>query len=270
MVDMVEKRSLEEKDVHSLDINARVPVLLVHGALCDVRIWDDLTLELKDIRERIVAAHLPGFWPDEFKPDQFSGEKHVRALVDILRQLDEPADIVGHSRGGRLALAAAGLCPERVHSLVLAEPGGVTTPDFHLSSPPLPGAHLQEVASLVRDGKYSDAMQVYVDAGHGPGTWQSLPTKLQMSMSENAPTIFGMMGDRSAPLDRASARRIVAPVLLLEGEQSPPEFGRVLDVLAEELPRRTRRSLGNADHFFPATQPKALAVELLRWWASLD
>jgi len=264
-------RALYGNEEHILHLGeqAGTPVVLVHGAVCDTRIWNDLLQELNTGQERITTVRLPGFWPDVSRQDDFSGDKHVSTLVDVLSQIDEPVHLVGHSRGGRIALVAAALCPGLVRSLVLAEPGGVVTSGFYVSEPFAAGVPILQVADLVCKGFHNEAVQLYIDSGHGSGTWRSLPPGFQNIIKDNAPTILGMIGDGSAPLDRAQARCLKAPVLLVEGSSSPHQFSRTLDVLAEELPLSTRRTMNGAGHFFPIINPGEFAALLTDWWANI-
>ena len=48
------------------------------------------------------------------------GEREVQAVIDALDGFDEPATLVGHSRGGQLALVAAARRPDAVRKIVTA------------------------------------------------------------------------------------------------------------------------------------------------------
>lgn len=62
-----------------------------------------------------------GYW----FPDYFAD---LDALLAVLAP-DEPVDLIGHSMGGNIALAYAGLRPERVHRLVALEGFGLPATD---------------------------------------------------------------------------------------------------------------------------------------------
>jgi pimeloyl-ACP methyl ester carboxylesterase len=91
-----------------------VPALFVHGNPETSALWDDLLSHLD--RTDVVALSMPGFGCS--KPEGFGATKEEYAdwLIGELEGLGEPVDLVGHDWGGILAVRAACLRSDLLHS----------------------------------------------------------------------------------------------------------------------------------------------------------
>lgn len=104
------------------------PLLLLHGFTGCAESWEPSLLEILGRDRRVLTVDLPGHGKGKGVPDpgECSIERVVDGLCSVLDEREIPeADWVGYSMGGRIALAAALLHPERVRRLVLesASPG---------------------------------------------------------------------------------------------------------------------------------------------------
>ena len=104
-------------------------MLLLHGFTGSVEAWGEVILQgLAAAGLRVLAVDLPGHGRSDVPdtPRRYHLESVVHDLLDVLdaRGLERPA-WVGYSMGGRIALGAAVLHPDRVGRLVLesASPG---------------------------------------------------------------------------------------------------------------------------------------------------
>ncbi|HEY9151780.1 MAG TPA: alpha/beta hydrolase [Anaerolineales bacterium] len=101
------------------------PVIMIHGIAASLHDWDDFFPDLIQCGYAGYALDLLGHG-DSPKPD--SREYHIDWLVDHFTgwmdslYLNGPAVLVGHSLGGYIALEFAYRFPERVRSLILADP----------------------------------------------------------------------------------------------------------------------------------------------------
>ncbi|MBS0549870.1 MAG: alpha/beta hydrolase [Proteobacteria bacterium] len=102
-----------------------VPLVLLHGSLESLDVWDGWAKELAP-RVRVIAVDLPGHgltgtWErDEYTIDAYAD--FVEVLADSLH-LDRFA-LGGHSMGGAVAWSFANTRPERVSHLVLVDSSG--------------------------------------------------------------------------------------------------------------------------------------------------
>lgn len=99
------------------------PLVFVHGlgcaSSCDCVIADPALT-----RRRFILIDLLGSgFSDHPENFSYSIEDHARTILDLLDGLALPeVDLFGHSMGGAVAISVAGLQPERIRRLVLAEP----------------------------------------------------------------------------------------------------------------------------------------------------
>ena len=99
-----------------------MPLILIHGSLESLQVWDGWVDALKD-RYRLISVDLPGHgltgpWArGEYTIDAYAD--FIEVLADTL-QLDRFA-IAGHSLGGAVAWTFAATRPERVSQLILVD-----------------------------------------------------------------------------------------------------------------------------------------------------
>lgn len=107
--------------VHEWGDRAGDPVVCLHGVMGHGGRFRRLAHD-RLLHRRVVAFDLRGHGRSSWEPP-WNLEQH---LDDVVRALDAtaagPADIVGFSFGGRLALELAAAAPERVRSLALLDP----------------------------------------------------------------------------------------------------------------------------------------------------
>lgn len=103
-------------------IGSGPPVLAVHGALVDGRLWDSTAQHLAG-HAAVVIPDLPLGAHRTAVPDRtrLTPRGLAGALIDVLDHLGHArALVVGNDTGGALAQIAASASPERVDGLVLA------------------------------------------------------------------------------------------------------------------------------------------------------
>jgi len=95
------------------------PLLLLHAAVADSRMWAPIRPRLERAR-RVLAPDALGYGDRPLPKRAFSRVDDVVALLDAERI--ERAAVVGASDGGRVAIDLALEHPDRVAALVLAAP----------------------------------------------------------------------------------------------------------------------------------------------------
>jgi pimeloyl-ACP methyl ester carboxylesterase len=243
------------------------PLVLVHGAITDGRVWMPQAPLSRDFALHLVS--LTGYHPDTTTPDDVCAETHVRELCDYLRSLGTRASLLGHSRGGRLALEVAARASDAVSHLMLVEPGGISEPDFYdgltYAQAPTGMPDLRPaVAALIAQGRKAEALELYIDHGHGPGTWCALARWFQKLACDNAHTMGMMIRDKSVPMSRTSARLVRAPTRLVLGSKSPGVFHDTAKVLASEMSCLESVQI-DSDHFMTVKQADCFNEKCLSW-----
>lgn len=97
------------------------PLLLIHGGLGSLRMWDGVVPAFAD-RHRVIRYDTRGFGQTETEDVEFSNRADAVAILDHLGV--ESTVAVGQSRGGNIALDLAIEQPRRVTALVSVA-GGV-------------------------------------------------------------------------------------------------------------------------------------------------
>jgi len=97
------------------------PLVLLHGFLCDSRVW---RLELEDLSDRftVIAWDAPGAGRSSDPSDPFTITDWARYLGAFLDELQvERAHVLGLSWGGLLAQELYRIAPARIQTLILAD-----------------------------------------------------------------------------------------------------------------------------------------------------
>lgn len=105
--------------------------MFLHGLGTSAATWSECMDELAD-RHTVVAVDLLGHGdspvPDD--PAEYTRDRALDDLDDVLATLDQPAVLVGHSLGGYLALAHAATRPGVARGIVVLNTGpGYRDPD---------------------------------------------------------------------------------------------------------------------------------------------
>ena len=117
---------MEHVDVRGATIGYRragsgTPLVLLHGFLCDSRVWRRQLAELRHEFD-VVAWDAPGAGLSPDPPDGFALSDWASCLAAFLEALGlAPAHIVGLSWGGLLAQELFRLAPDHVRTLILAD-----------------------------------------------------------------------------------------------------------------------------------------------------
>lgn len=102
-----------------------IPVVLIHGSLGSLHMWEGWARELGP-RVRLITVDLPGHgltgaWPrDEYTIEAYTD--FIEVLIDTLHL--ERVALIGHSMGGAVAWSFAATRPDRVGHLVLVDAAG--------------------------------------------------------------------------------------------------------------------------------------------------
>ena len=125
------------------------PVILIHGAWQGSWAWARFTPYLEAAGLAVHAVDLPGNGVDGSDPADVTFEACLQHVHAVVRALDRPVSLVGHSGGGLLVTAFAERWPELVSRLVYVV--GMMLPD---------GTSFEKLASSVRQD-YPEASGIW-------------------------------------------------------------------------------------------------------------
>jgi pimeloyl-ACP methyl ester carboxylesterase len=110
--------------LHAVRRGAGEPIVFIHGLGTSAATWERC-MELLDDRYTVVAIDLLGHGsspvPDD--PAEYTRDRALTDIDEVLATLDGPAVLVGHSLGGYLALAHAATRPGVARGVVVLNTG---------------------------------------------------------------------------------------------------------------------------------------------------
>ena len=143
-------------DMAYLEVGRGPPLVCVHGTLGDFRTWSAVLGPLSK-RHRVISVSLRHFFPEHWNGvgNDYLMAQHVADTIGFIEKLGTgPLDLMGHSRGGHIAFRVAGLRPDLLRKIVLAEPGGEL--DASLDPASAPGASPRASRFASAAGKIQD------------------------------------------------------------------------------------------------------------------
>lgn len=238
--------------------------LLVHCALADSSAWKGVTRRLAP-HLSMRLADLPGHGGSA---DWDGSGDLARAVMSQLAALcDGPVDMIGHSVGAVLLLRLALEHPNLCRSLTLIEPVVFTATD----TAPAVLAYLAQVAAMKavlargdRDGAAERFNGIWGAVG-----WSRLPEATRAAQRDRVHYVrafeAALERDSGGLLAPGRLEALAAPVLLVEGSESPAVVGHVAAGLAARLPAARQRTIPGAGHMAPITHPRPVAGAILEF-----
>jgi 3-oxoadipate enol-lactonase len=225
------------------------PVVLLHSALGGRSLWDE-QLEPFAEQHRVVRYDARGFGDSLLPGGAFS---FVEDLCAILEHLGiQKAALVGDSLGGKTAVEAAILHPERVSALVLAN----SALSGHEPSPEL-AAYDAEEDALLDAGKLDEAVELNLRMWLGPDVDPDVRTLVGEAQRRSFETILAAYEREPPPgpvawLDDPPAAERLAeigqPTLVVLGEADVDDFHAIADRLVAGIPDARKAVIQGAGH----------------------
>ena len=245
------------------------PLVLVHGSWDDRQVWALIEEDLGR-RFRVVSYDRRGHTGSEDGPDPGTRRDDEDDLADLIGALDlAPANVVGNSFGASIALGLAARRPGLFRTLCAHEP-----PLLSLAADDPMVAHVGEalgpVFALIDRGEVEAAARSFVEnVAVGPGAWEMMSEEERAATVRNAHTFVGEQRDPDwAEIDLAALGGMGFPVLLTQGDQSPPFFSKIIARLAETIDGAEVRTLPEAGHIPHMTHPAEYASAVSRFAAA--
>ena len=228
-------------------------LLLLHGFLCDSRVWTPQLTDLSD-QFNVVAWDAPGAGFSADPAEGFTTVDYVECLNGFLNGIGvDRAHVVGLSWGGILAQEFYRRHGDRVRSLVLAD----TYAGWRGSLPEK--SWRERLAACLED---ADLAPDIVSRKFLPGVFddaasEELRTEFATIVRDFHPIGFRLMSQSSAEVDTTHLLPTIAvPTLLLwgSGDRRSPSF--VAQQFRDAIPNATLMIIENAGHLINMEQPK--------------
>jgi 3-oxoadipate enol-lactonase len=231
------------------------PVVLLHGAGMDGRLWDDVLPELA--RHCSVIRYDARGLGRSTPPDQpYWDVDDLGAVLDHFALAR--AALVGLSMGGETALDFTLAHPDRVTALVLigTSVSGYVWPDT---------PQLAAYAAARRQGDADVLAELERSIWASIGTTTSAGAKIAAMVAHNAER--RIVSERLAryPSTDAIARlgEISVPTLIVHGDRDHPEIASIAHRLVADIPGARGETVTGADHYLPLRTPQRLTELLL-------
>ena len=213
------------------DQGAGPPVVLLHGSFSDSRSWSAQIPELAQ-RYRVLALNLRHYYPEPWDGTggDFSVSQHADDVAAFIRRMRlAKAHVIGHSRGGAVALTVARRHPDLVRTLIVADPRGLEslladTPEARAMATQLAEGFARLHRNLA-SGDIDRAAREFVDALGGPGAWERRSPELRRMFLDNVGTAVDT--GESPAVTCADIARLDFPILLVTAARSPRRYGEM-------------------------------------------
>jgi pimeloyl-ACP methyl ester carboxylesterase len=253
-------------ELHYTDTGEGEVVILLHGGMGDLGSWPHQIRALSR-RRRVIAYSRRRSHPNRngdapcirFGNCVDEDVEDLLALQTALRT--GPAHLLGTSYGALLAMAVALRAPDKVASLVLAEPplhrwARATEAGQRLYTAFIDGVW-RAAAEAFGLGLQRRAMQLLTDGMWGRPIFGSWPDERVDAAMRNAAAMQALTQsqDAFADMERSAVACLTMPTLLLQGEHTSALHRQVMHELSRVMRDANRAEIPFAGHGSPNENP---------------
>jgi non-heme chloroperoxidase len=266
--------NMKEPDLKIVDVNGtqlhylelgehnKQSVVFTPAAFTDYRVWQ-FQVEPFSRHYRVISYSRRHSYPNKVEDDfQFTEKnnairQYASDLAELIKKLGlAPAHLVGHSDGAFVTLYCACRNPGLVKSLVLGEPAAL--PVLATSQVEEDQKMFQEFwenaikpsTEAFRRGEFENGVRIFMDGAMARGFFDQLPEPIRQSMMDNAKA-FLKQAENPMPMDFSlqEIKQISSvPTLFVKGERSPKFLHRIVDILAQHLPKSDQVTIQEVTH----------------------
>lgn len=241
-------------------------VLALHCSLAHAGAWSGLARNLPDVE--LTAFDLPGHgmaadWDGRAELQGLT----TRQAVDFAEHIGggAPVDLVGHSFGATVCLRVALERPDLVRSLTLIEP--VLFAAARAAGSPSFASFMAGQARFEAEilaGRNEGGARLFHGIWGNGMKFDDMPEAQRRYMVNRIGMIVAqgpsLAADSGGLLRYMGLESLGAPVLLIDGADSPPVIAAIMQELARRLPQSERLTVPGAGHMVPITHPGAVAA----------
>jgi len=239
--------------------------VFIHGYPLDATMWLDQLAAFSD-RRRCVAVDLRGFGlSDPIAEDVLPMERHAADVAALIASFgEEPADVIGLSMGGYVALAMAELYPGMVRSIGLIDTKATADPEAAKAN--------RDVAALnavVRGrGALADDLLEALLGSHAPLTAKArLRTMIEGTRVETI--VAALEGMKRRPNRMHALKGLNIPSLVMVGEEDRVTPVPDAEAMADALSKARLVVIPGVGHMAPIEAPAAVNAALAEYLDAL-
>ncbi len=237
-------------------IGSGYPVVFLHAAICDRRMWR-AQIDGLGATHQTIAFDRRGFGETRCVAEDYSAVEDLMAVLDTVAP-HKPATVIGCSQGGRIAIDAALIHPSRVRALVLISATVFCAPD-PIYPPELEDAMVRlKEAEQKRDLEYLNAMKArfFLDGALAfEGRVQGPARERFLEMNGIALRAPPSGTNRDAIPAYQRLHEITVPTLVIQGDLDFPHIQQRSRYIAATIPNATYHALHGAAHLPSLEQP---------------
>ena len=237
-------------------------VVLLHGYLESMLVWDDFAKLLTRAQLRVVTLDLPGHGISVVNGDLHTMEFLADTVAAGVRALGiERCTVVGHSMGGYVALALCERHPELLDGLLLLS----STPN---ADTPEKQENRRREIELVRAGRKELLARVAPEAGFAEENRRRMGDAIadlteQVVLTEDEGIVALLNGMIQRPDRNELLRQTTVPVGFILGRKDGYIPVETAERMVAEHPEARVWWLENAGHMGFVEEPEACAAALL-------
>ena len=236
-------------------------MVFIHGFLDEGRSWAAVRQALASTGVSTVAPDLPGMGERTDSTGPFSLDRLADDVVGMVKRLEGPLVLVGHSMGAQVAELLVSACPDRVVALVLLTP----VPLGGMELPP-------EVASTLRGlGAHPEAHRDVRQQLAGPLAQPVLEDLAAAGRKVREEVVAALFDAWSVGVSAGRVKsELGCPVLLIGGASDPfvtPEL--LQSAIKLRFPDAALTFISDAGHWPHVERPDATAHVVATFLASL-
>ncbi|HEY8383607.1 MAG TPA: alpha/beta hydrolase [Microvirga sp.] len=253
------------------DVGAGPPVLFLHGALSDLRLWLPHVERLQG-RFRCLAMTQRWFGTTAWRANgpSFGIDAHANDLVALVRALEtQPVSVVAWSYAGHAAIEAVRRAPELFAGVLAYEPGIrslALSDDETAELGADAGAMFGPVFGAVGSGDLEGAVRLLIDGSGGAGYYDAQPEAARTIHRENAHTLPLLLAQTEPPAASPGLLQAMPrPIAIYRGGETRPLFRIQADAVARCLPGGRHRIISGSGHLWPEQDPAGFADAVEAW-----
>lgn len=234
-------------------------LLIVHGLYGSARNWGVIAKRLSDTRQ-VVAVDMRNHglspWHDTHSYPDMADD-----LAEVLRDLDGPFDVLGHSMGGKAAMVLALTRPDLVNRLIVADIAPVAYPHSQIQY-----IDAMKAVDLSKVEKRSDVAAQLAGAVDDPNLISFFTQSLDVKAKKWNLNLDVLAKEMPKILSFPQITgRYDGPTLFLSGANSDYVKREYRDDIKALFPKAQFAKIPGAGHWLHAEKPREFEAAIRAW-----
>ena len=223
------------------------PLIIAHGLFGSARNWGVIAKRLSETR-KVTSVDMRNHGESPW----YDGHQYKEMATDLAQILPKPADVMGHSMGGKAAMVLALHHPEKVRKLIVADIAPVAY--SHTQTPMIDAIRKIDLDAIKTRGDADRQLQTHIpEPGVRAFLLQSLDVKARR-WRLNLDVLKAQMDDITGFPDVAG--QFEGRTLFLSGADSDYVLPEYRDRIRELFPNSIFTKIPGAGHWLHAEKPR--------------